>query len=123
MTLKDFLIQYRTEHDLSQRQFAAICGLSNSYISMLERERNPTTGEKIVPTLQAFEKLARGMGITLEDIFDTIEDTPVDLRFHPEGDAPEDERELIAALRRIPPEKRREALRYLKYLAASEDEA
>ncbi len=63
------------------------------------------------------------MGITLEDIFDTIEDTPVDLRFHPEGDAPEDERELIAALRRIPPEKRREALRYLKYLAASEDEA
>ncbi len=46
MTLKDFLIQYRTEHDLSQRQFAAICGLSNSYISMLERERNPTTGEK-----------------------------------------------------------------------------
>ena len=27
MTLSDFVKEYRKEHDLSQRQFAAICGL------------------------------------------------------------------------------------------------
>lgn len=44
MTLSDFVKEYRKEHDLSQRQFAAICGLSNGYISMLEKNMNPKTG-------------------------------------------------------------------------------
>ena len=51
MTLKDLVIKYRTENGLSQRQFALQCGLSNGYISMIERGVNPSTGEKITPTL------------------------------------------------------------------------
>lgn len=37
MTLGEFIRKYRSEHDLSQRQFALKCGLSNGYISMLEK--------------------------------------------------------------------------------------
>ena len=59
MTLKDLVIKYRTENGLSQRQFALQCGLSNGYISMIEREVNPSTGEKITPTLQALNKVTR----------------------------------------------------------------
>ena len=37
MTLKDLVIKYRADNGLSQRQFALQCGLSNGYISMLEK--------------------------------------------------------------------------------------
>ena len=48
MTLSDLVQEYRREHGLSQRQFASICGLSNGYISMLERNVNPKTGQPFV---------------------------------------------------------------------------
>ena len=35
MTLGDCIREYREAHDLSQRQFAELCGLSNAYISIL----------------------------------------------------------------------------------------
>jgi transcriptional regulator with XRE-family HTH domain len=46
MTLKDLIIEYRNDHGLSQRQFATACGLSNGYISMLEKEMNPTLSSR-----------------------------------------------------------------------------
>ena len=49
MTLSDLVQEYRREHGLSQRQFASICGLSNGYISMLERNVNPKTGQPVTP--------------------------------------------------------------------------
>lgn len=51
MTLKDLIIEYRNDHGLSQRQFATACGLSNGYISMLEKEMNPNTKLPVTPTL------------------------------------------------------------------------
>ena len=67
MTLKDLVIKYRADNGLSQRQFALQCGLSNGYISMLEKGINPSTGAKITPTLQALNKLAAGMHTTLNE--------------------------------------------------------
>lgn len=77
--LRDLVIQYRTEHGLSQRQFALQCGLSNGYISMIEKNRNPNTGLPMVPSLSALNKLAGGMGITLDTLFALAEDMPVDI--------------------------------------------
>ena len=57
MTLGEYIKRYRKEHDLSQRQFAAQCGLSNGYISMLERGENPKTHKPIKPTLYAVSTL------------------------------------------------------------------
>lgn len=45
MTLRDLISAYRKDHGLSQRQFANQCGLSNGYISMLEKGINPTKRE------------------------------------------------------------------------------
>ena len=79
MKLKDLVIEYRTAHNMSQRQFAAACDLSNGYVSMLERESNPKTGEKITPKLTALQKLADGMGMTLTQLLSAIEDSPAEL--------------------------------------------
>lgn len=79
MKLSELIVEYRREHDLSQRQFALQCGVSNGYISMLEKERNPKTGEPIVPSMQHYAKIAKGMGISLQELFQRIDDAPVSL--------------------------------------------
>ena len=79
MTLSELIKQYRTEHDLSQRAFAARSDLSNGYISMVEKGENPATGEPITPTLVALKKIASGMGLTLGALIAKCDDIPVDL--------------------------------------------
>lgn len=79
MTLSDFVKEYRKEHDLSQRQFAAICGLSNGYISMLERNLNPKTGLPLTPSLPALKKISTAMGMSLGDLLTAVDDMPIDL--------------------------------------------
>ena len=61
MTLKDLIAEYRNEHGLSQRQFATACGLSNGYISMLEKGLNPNTKLPVTPSLPKLKQLASGM--------------------------------------------------------------
>lgn len=79
MTLSELVIKYRTEHGLSQRQFAQDCGLSNGFISMLEKNMNPKTGQPLVPALANLQKLAAGMHLTLTELFDSVEDMTVDI--------------------------------------------
>lgn len=79
MTLGEFILQYRQEHGLSQRQFALAANLSNGYISMLEKGINPNTAQPIMPTLPVLKKIADGMNTTIEDIFSKVDDMPVSL--------------------------------------------
>lgn len=77
MTLGEIIIRYRQEHDLSQRQFALQCGLSNGYISMLEEGRNRKTGKPITPSIPKLKLVASGMGMTLHELFSKAEDMNV----------------------------------------------
>lgn len=79
MTLSELLIKYRSEHELSQRQFAAQCGVSNGYIAILEKNVNPKTGLPVVPSLPSLNKIASCMGITLSELFAKVDDMPVDI--------------------------------------------
>lgn len=79
MTLSEMIIKYRKEHGLSQRQFALRCGVSNGYISMLEHNVNPSTGDPAVPSLLMLRKIASGMGITLDELFANADDMPVSI--------------------------------------------
>lgn len=128
MTLRELVITFRAEKDLSQRQFAALCGLSNGYISMLEKNVNPKTGLPVTPSLPALKKIARGMGLTLNDLFLKADDMPVDLLV--EGSeknalisGAEDEREFEAMqlFESLSDSQRSEALNYLRYLATNGD--
>lgn len=79
MTLSELIKSYRQEHEISQRQFAIICKLSNGYISMLEKGVNPGTMQPLVPTLPVLKKLADGMGTTVEIILASVDDMIVNL--------------------------------------------
>ena len=79
LILSDLILEYRTSHTMSQRQFALVCGLSNGYISMLEKNTNPNTGVSITPTIPALQKISKGLGISLNELFALVDDIPVDL--------------------------------------------
>lgn len=104
MNLSELIIQYRQEHNLSQRQFALQCGVSNGYISMLEKEANPKTGLPLVPSMQHYAKIAQGMHISINDLFSMIDDMPVTLETKKPA-SEEDGRleELISLLAQLTP--------------------
>ena len=136
MTVGELIREYRESHGFSQRQFANVCGLSNGYISMLERGENPKTGKPVTPTLPQLKKLADGMGTTIMDMLEKVDDMPVDIATEaavltdqaltgqqtpvPSG---EDGRgdaldlEIATLILRLNPDKKIEALKYLRYLA------
>lgn len=80
MKLSEIVRNYRLENDLSQREFAKRCNLSNSYISFIENECNPKTGRPMVPTIEQYKKMADGMNITVQRLFEMLDvDSPVKL--------------------------------------------
>lgn len=79
MKLGDLIRSYRDTHGLSQRQFAIQCDLSNGYISILEKGINPSTGKPVTPTLPQMKKLADGMAMTLSELFEKVDDMPIDI--------------------------------------------
>lgn len=124
MTLKDLVIKYRADNGLSQRQFALQCGLSNGYISMLEKGINPSTGAKITPTLPALSKLATGMHTTLNELFTLVDDMDVDVKtpaLSEEDGLASVGMEIISLLAGLSDAKKQQAISFLRFLAASEE--
>ncbi len=79
MTLGECIKEYRELHRLSQRQFSDMCGLSNAYISMLEKNVNSKTGETMVPTYGVYKKVANVMGITVDELMEKANESFVSL--------------------------------------------
>ena len=107
MTLGEIIIQYRTEHGLSQRAFALQCGVSNGYISMLEEGINRNNGKPITPSINKLRLVASGMGMTLHELFGKADDMNIDLSASDDEDAPfpltPHEKRLVTAYRDNPP--------------------
>lgn len=109
MKLSTIVTEYRQSMQISQREFARRCGLSNSYISFIENETNPRTGRPMVPTLEQYQKIASGMNLTVHQLFELLDkDAPVDLRTSASAPPPEepkndDIRLLIRGLNRLSP--------------------
>lgn len=87
MKLSEIIRKYRADHDMSQREFAKRCNLSNSYISFIENECNPKTGRPMTPTIEQYKKIADGMSITVQELFESLDvDSPVKLNIHSSND-------------------------------------
>ncbi len=74
MILGKIIKEYRTEHNLSLRDFAQRCGLSHTYIAALEKNIDPRTGKPIAPTLDTVKFLSKGMNISIEEILKLLDD-------------------------------------------------
>lgn len=73
MTLGDIIANYRLEHGMTMERFAEISGLSKGYISMLERNSHPKTGNPIAPTLNTFLAVANAIGMELDALLETVD--------------------------------------------------
>lgn len=124
MKLSELIIEYRREHGISQRQMASQCSLSTGYISLIEKEINPQTGKPMVPSLAVLNKLAKGMGITLDSLLSVCDDMPVDISATEKTVLDEKDGldlEIAEIILSLSESKKQEALRYLRYLAAQEE--
>ena len=100
MTLAEIIINYRNEHGLSQRKFGEMCGFSNAYVSMLERQINPGTGKPIAPTVDRYYKIANAMGLSLEELVDMADDMPIEIN-SPKTEFTPEEKEFIRKMRQL----------------------
>lgn len=125
MTLREFIIKYREEHDLSQRQFALNCGLSNGYISMIEKGKNHHTDKPVTPSLPQMKKLAEGMHMTVTELLVAVDDMPVSLSEDNKISTLDEEgglnAELADVIMKLNNDQKAEALRYLQFLASREE--
>lgn len=67
-TLGELIKEYRNKNNLTLREFANICGLSHSYINLLEKGVDSRSNKPVEPTLDTIEKVSKAMGSTSEDI-------------------------------------------------------
>ena len=129
MELKDVLKNFREKNKISQREFARRCDLSNSLISILEMGTNPQTGKKMSPDLVTYRKLASGMGISLQFLLESLDDTElVSLSFddfaralgqdEPEIPQTKEARIISGGIDKMPPERREQALKVLQTIFA-----
>lgn len=96
MTIGEVIRRYREDHNLSQRQFALKCNISNGYISMLEKGINPKTNEPIMPSIAALKAISSAMNISLNDLLIQADDMPVNLSLELElQSSPRDDSRLL----------------------------
>lgn len=120
MKIGELVKSYREKNNISQRQFARMCGVSNGYVSMLEEGRNPRTNEPIVPSLSTLQKISNALGLTINDLFEMIDDTPIIINASVNKSTPhesnltEDEQFLLNLFRQIPPERQKVYLALLR---------
>lgn len=84
MTLGELVKKYRTEHELSLRDFSRLSGISNGYISMLEKNEHPKTKKPIVPSIEKMKCIASAMNMSLNSLLDVIDgDQEVSIKLEP----------------------------------------
>ena len=74
MFLGEIIKKYRKENNLSLRAFASKCGLSYTYISMLEKNIDYRTGKPSAPTLDSVKYISNAMGIPIDDLLKMLDD-------------------------------------------------
>lgn len=68
MTLGDYIKEYRQAHKYSMDDFAKRSGLSKAYVSILERNYNPSTKKAAIPSLETVKRVAIATNIDFNDL-------------------------------------------------------
>lgn len=134
MKLGDFIRKYREDHFMSQREFARKCSLSNAQISLLEKGIG-ASGEPFMPSYRTISKVAKGMGISSEDLIMQCDDFDIDITddsrlenslvnkfIEEQARRSPDEEMLLQAYRLIPAEHRIEAMQAVLQIKAKYEE-
>lgn len=80
----ELIKEYRTLHNISLRDFAKKANVSHTYISMLEKNYNPSSKKEPVINITNLNNIALALGIGLDELIDNISnDTIVELKSKP----------------------------------------
>lgn len=123
MHIGEYINNYLLENKISQRQFAKRCGLSNGYISMLINNTNPKTGRPIIPSLTAMLAISRAMGITIDDLFERVDDMLVDISVAknlPTAKRSEHLDEYIELFQQLPPQQQALVISMIKGILSNQ---
>lgn len=72
MKIGELIKQYRDEHGMSMDAFAQKTGLSKSYVSMLERNKDPR-GNEISPSIETIYKVSIGVNKSFDEVFKLLD--------------------------------------------------
>lgn len=73
MTLGDYIKEYRQAHKYSMDDFARRSGMSKAYVSILERNYNPSTGKAAIPSLETIKRVATATGVDFNDLISMLD--------------------------------------------------
>ncbi len=74
MTLGDYIKEYRSVHKLSMDDFASRSGMSKAYVSILERNYNPSTGKAAIPSLETIKRVATATSVDFNDLIAMLDE-------------------------------------------------
>ena len=118
MKLSNIVSNYRQEHGISMDRFAQKCGVSKSYISMLENDVNPQSGKPVIPTIVTMKKLAKGMDMDIDSLISIMDDQQVDIS--PKANLTFEESLLLQKFRLLNNSGKEKVLEYIALLASSD---
>lgn len=81
LLLKDLIAEYVANNGISYRTFAKQAGVSSAYLSMINSGVNPSTGRPPVVSYQKLSKIAEGMGMTVHQLIQSVDDMDIDIGF------------------------------------------
>lgn len=73
MTLGEIIRRYREEEHLSMDEFSKKAGISKQYISILERNYNPSSKKPPLPTMETIMAVSAAMGKEFSEIFSQLD--------------------------------------------------
>ena len=62
----NFIKKYRGE--MSLRDFAEKCGISHTHLDSIEKGVDPRTGKPVRVTIETLKKIAKAMGMSINDL-------------------------------------------------------
>ena len=68
MYLGEIIKRYRIVNKMTMQDFADASGLSKSYISIIEKNKNPQNERNLIPSIATFKKAAKAMNISPDDL-------------------------------------------------------
>ena len=98
MKLGEIIREYRLRNKMSMGDFAKTSGISKPYVSMLEADKNSNGGKSIAPSVETLQKVARAIGISLDELLRKLGDEKIDIRSSYFND---DEAELVDGYRSL----------------------
>ena len=72
MTIGDVIKEFRKLNELSLEEFGKLAGLSKSYVSMLENNKDPR-GNPVNPSLETIDKIASAIGVDVDALVGQID--------------------------------------------------